>query len=105
DPVADAFTALSARMTSVRSEHTATLLPDGQVLLTGGLSGSGTSLNTAEIYDPVANTFTALTARMTISRGFHRAALLPNGEVLMTGGGHGSTSSLTGLDTAEVYDP
>jgi len=103
DPVANAFTALTATMTTARADHTATLLPNGQVLLTGGENASNTIINTAELYDPVANTFTALTATMTTARGAHTATLLPNGQVLLTGG-LGNTS-FTPVSTAEVYDP
>jgi len=102
DPTANIFTALTATMTSSRVSHTATLLPTGRVLLTGGFNGSDTALNTAELYDPTAETFTALTATMTSARGGHTATLLPNGKVLLTGGFNGSD---TNLNTAELYDP
>ena len=103
DPVANTFTALTATMTTAREGHTATLLANGQVLLTGGFNGTESSpiLNTAELYDPVANTFTALTATMTSARAVHTAALLANGQVLLTGG----DESISGpaLNTAELY--
>src|SRR5579863_7332730 len=102
DPVANTFTALSATMTTAREGHRATLLPNGQVLVTGGFNNGSSALNTAELYDPVANTFTALTATMTSARQFHMAALLPNGQVLLTGGTDGSG---TVVNTAELYDP
>src|SRR5579863_2924900 len=101
-PSAQTFTALSATMTTAREGHRATLLPNGQVLVTGGFNNGSSALNTAELYDPVANTFTALTATMTSARQFHMAALLPNGQVLLTGGTDGSG---TVLNTAELYDP
>jgi N-acetylneuraminic acid mutarotase len=104
DPIANTFTALSATMTTARAGHTATLLPNGKVLLTGGFNNSDTNLNTAELYDPTANTFTALTATMTSTRDQHTATALPNGDVLLTGG---STSAfdVPALNTAELYDP
>src|SRR5579863_8339348 len=103
---ANTFTVVTATMTSARQFHTATLLPNGKVLLTGGFNGSRV-LNTAELYDPVANTFTALTATtgtpitMTSARQFHTATLLPNVNVLSTGRFNGSRV----LNTAELYDP
>ena len=103
DPTANIFTALTATMTSARVSHTATLLPNGKVLLTGGFNGSDTALNTAELYDPTAETFTALTATMTSARDQHTATLLPNGLVLVTGGS--ANPFPTVLNTAEVYDP
>jgi hypothetical protein len=74
--------------------HTATLLADGSVLITGGqaapVAGAPESvflsvfLDSAELYDPVTGTFNR-TGDMTQSRGFHAAALLLNGKVLIAG--------------------
>jgi hypothetical protein len=91
-------------MTVERSAHTATLLPNGKVLVAGG-NGDRGYLRSAELYDPLAGTFTP-TGSMTTQRTNHTATLLPNGKVLITGG-------LSELDTiesapvasAEVYDP
>jgi beta-lactam-binding protein with PASTA domain len=106
DPVARTFTVLIARMTAYRRAHTATLLSNGQVLLTGGFGGifdiSAGVLNTAELYDPVSQTFTALTAKMTSSRYSHKATILQNGQVLLTGG---FGVNIASLNTVEVYDP
>ncbi|MGO8788384.1 MAG: Kelch repeat-containing protein [Terriglobia bacterium] len=102
DPVANTFTALTNTMTTSRVSHTATMLPNGLVLLTGGFNNSVTALGTAETYDPTTQTFTALTATMTTARGGHTATLLPNGLVLLTGGFNDSD---TNLNTAELYNP
>jgi N-acetylneuraminic acid mutarotase len=110
-PLANTFTALTASMTSARAGHTATLLPNGQVLITGGdnrFSATGTTYNTAELYDPAGNIFTALAATMTIPREGHTATLLPNGQVLITGGfcePEPQCGGIGDLNTAEVYDP
>jgi len=107
DPVANRFTALAATMTSARTFHAATSLPDGHVLLTGGLAGQSTTsfvaLDTAELYDPGTGTFTALSARMTAARAAHTATLLADGHVLVAGG----VADLTGsaLNSAELYGP
>ena len=87
---------------SVRKARTATLLPSGQVLLTGGRDASGAVFNTAELYDSAAQESTALLATMTSPRVGHTATRLLNGQVLLTGG---QDSSGTALNTAEVYDP
>jgi WD40 repeat protein len=90
-------------MTIGRTGHTATLLPNGKVLVAGGDScyysfyyyADECAMDSAEIYDPVAGTFIA-TGKMAVKRLFHTATLLSNGKVLVTGGGDAS---------AELYDP
>jgi len=91
-------TAISS-MTRQRAAHTATLLPDGKVLLAGGFAGDENSLASAEIFDPATNTF-APADNMKASRAGHTATLLPNGKVLIAGGYNGSY-----LASAELYDP
>lgn len=83
-----------------RHYATATTLPDGRVLLSGGFTGGGVT-NHAEIYDPVANTWT-LTGGMSEPRNGHMAVLLDNGRVLVTGGADGARNASS---TAELYDP
>jgi len=78
--------------------HTATLLADGRVLVTGGGFSNPTITNTAEVFDPLTGLFTA-TGSMTAARGFHTATLLPNGKVLIAGG------RSDGAQAAELYDP
>lgn len=91
--------ASEAGMKEARTRHTATLLPDGRVLVVGGLDGS-IALNTAEIYDPDTNEWT-LVGKMASRRADHTATLLPNGKVLIAGGSvNGSL-----LRTAELFDP
>jgi hypothetical protein len=85
--------------TAGRDAHTATLLPDGRVLLAGGYGGSGL-LASAELYDPASETFSA-TGTMFTAREFHSATLLPDGQVLFAGGG-GTSGSVA---SAELYDP
>jgi hypothetical protein len=104
NPTTQTFTAINATMTSARYDHAASLLPNGQVLLTGGVNSSGRVLDTAEVYDPVANTFTALKRTMTLGRRGHTATLLANGQVLIAGGVNNIRYS-AGLNTAEIYDP
>jgi Galactose oxidase, central domain len=53
------FTAVGNLVTG-RSLHSAVVLSDGRVLISGGIDGTGTTLNTQEIFSPVTNTFSAL---------------------------------------------
>jgi hypothetical protein len=85
-------------MASARSGHTATLLPNGKVLVAGG-QGNG-PLATAELYDPASGTWSA-TGSMTTPHYNHTATLLPNGKVLVAGG---YTYNVL-IATAELYDP
>ena len=90
DPITGAFTA-AATMTAPRAGHTATLLPDGKVLVTGGftdsLGSNGVGTDTAEIYDPAKATFRPTNKPMVEGRWAHTAMLLPDGTVLIVGGG------------------
>src|SRR3989442_762608 len=92
------FTA-TGPMTTVRYVHTATLLADGTVLVTGGV-GNSAPLTSAEIYDPMARTFSPA-GDMTTARYYHAATLLADGKVLVTGGFNNTAS----LASAEIYDP
>lgn len=105
DPATNTFTALTALMTLPRAEFTAILLPDGKVLIAGGESNKiGT--DTAEIFDPATSTFTAIGATMRSIRFAHSGSQLSNGHVLLTGGASSFfTSPVSGVDTAELFDP
>ena len=77
-------------MNTARKDHTATLLPNGKVLIAGGgYDVNVQSFNSAELYDPATGTWT-MTDVMNSTRYSHTATLLPNGKVLVTGGGNGS---------------
>jgi N-acetylneuraminic acid mutarotase len=87
-------------MVTGHQEHTATLLPNGKVLIAGGHDGTSTYLTTAELYDPATGLWSA-TSPMHFARAGHRAILLNNGLVLVMGGRDGTTR----LDSAELYNP
>ena len=76
--------------------HTATLLPNGSVLIAGGNPAGRMSAST-ELYDPATGSWTA-TGSLTRPRAYHTATLMPDGTVLVAG-------SLTSERSAELYDP
>lgn len=86
-------------MTAQRASHTATLLKNGKVLITGGFVGDESSLTSAETFDPATNAFSRA-GEMSAERSSHTATLLSNGKVLIAGGFNGDY-----LDSAEIYDP
>ena len=95
DPGAGTFATTTGKMSVTRFSHTATLLGNGKVLVTGGHDAS------AELYNPASGTFAA-TGSMSVGRNSHTATLLASGKVLIAGGqavGGGA------LATAELYDP
>jgi len=111
DPQTQTFTP-GPTLTQKRSTHTATLLQDGRVLVTGGypVYGPGVASATAEVWDPTTNAFTAVSAP-GMGRTLHTATLLNNGKVMVVGGGakfdlgdvFGSLAAA--VPTTEIYDP
>ena len=104
NPATGTWTATGS-MSTARSGHTATLLPNGQVLAAGGeacVSASCPVLSSAELYNPATGTWTP-TGSMNVTRYLPTATLLPNGQVLVAGGGSGSTANAG--STAELYNP
>jgi hypothetical protein len=86
-------------MAVTRSQHTATLLGSGKVLVAGG------GLSIAELYDPSSGTF-SVTGSMTVARESPTATALGSGKVLLAGGWNESDpSGTTFLSSAELYDP
>ena len=72
-------------LTTPRDYHTATLLPNGQVLVVGGTGSDYTALASVELYDPATGIWTA-TGSLATARENHTATLLPNGHVLVAAG-------------------
>jgi hypothetical protein len=106
DPDSETWTA-TGTMAVARAEFTATLLPEGMVLVAGGVwlvSGSLSDVNlaSAELYDPGSGAWTPTTS-MADPRSGHTATLLRDGKVLVAGGA--SSMDATDLLSAELYDP
>jgi N-acetylneuraminic acid mutarotase len=94
---ATGWTAVSS-MSTARHSHTATLLPSGKVLVTGGY-GASSDRASAELYNPATNSWSSA-GTMAAARTYHSATLLPNGKVLVMGGSNTSGN----LASAELYD-
>jgi len=100
----DGFVATGALGTA-RSYHSSTLLPNGKVLIAGGLSAFSddddddddepTRLSSAEVFDPATGTFLPTANKMPSKAAGHTATLLATGKVLVTGGGNSN---------AQLYD-
>jgi hypothetical protein len=102
DPATGKFTPTGS-MSRPRESHTATLLPDGRVLVAGGdtaqqvaTSTNGDTSSSAELYDPTTGTFSP-TGSMIKGLSVHTATLLSDGRVLIVGG--------PSYNSAELYDP
>jgi hypothetical protein len=105
------FTATGSMLTP-RESHTATLLPDGRVLVAGGVHWGletgcppGTPcmsvLDSTELFNPAKGVFTSA-EDMGAPRVFHTATLLGNGSVLIAGG---DNRLATVYQTAKLFDP
>jgi hypothetical protein len=102
DPATGQF-APTGGMAVKRALYTATLLPNGLVLIAGGYQHAPSSfvyLSSAESYDPAASTCTP-TASMAEQREYHSATALPDGTILVAGGDR--FGSAPALASAEIY--
>jgi hypothetical protein len=105
DPSTESWTPTGS-MDGVRAVHTATMLPDGTVLVTGGISGNHIYslglLASAELYDPTTQSWTR-SPSMAEVRGGTPPRSCYMGTVLVAGG---SGAGLSGaLAPAELFDP
>jgi hypothetical protein len=100
-----------ASMNFSRTFHTMTMLPDGNVLVTGGgpttaALDTANAIRPAELWNPTTESWTTL-APMNAPRLYHSEALLmPDGRVLVSGGGRFNDSTLpTDQFTVEFFSP
>ncbi|MGB2716354.1 MAG: kelch repeat-containing protein, partial [Vicinamibacterales bacterium] len=100
DPRTGAMTPLARGLTQGRAWHTSTILPDGRVLIVGGIDARGRALGSAEIFDPALQTFQTISIPNLTPRARHSATLLTDGRVLIAGGSDGDL-----LDDAELWNP
>jgi len=113
DPVSGIFSAVMGPigMNRSRAFHTATVLPDGRVLLAGGIteiSGSIQTLKEVQFFDPSTNSFSdSFVEKMTVTRAGHTATLIDSeGRILFAGGFElASAGPPTTVNSVEVFDP
>jgi hypothetical protein len=104
DPATGTWSA-TGNLNTARELHTATLLPNGKVLIAGGFidSEDGTTTNSAELYDPATGAW-SMTGNLNQRRAYHTSTLLTGGKVLVAGGFFvDNFPNITNL--AELYDP
>lgn len=92
--------AMTGGMSTGRSQHTATLLPDGTVLVAAG-NYNGTAVANCDLYSPASGAFSTA-GPLATARYSHTATLLSTGQVLVAGG---DDSTATAMGSAELYDP
>jgi len=102
DPLTGTFTA-TGNMGVDWFGFTATLLPDGKVLIASPYKGDSVGTN-VELYDPLTGTFTRKRPPSCCFFYWHTASLLPNGKVLIAGGGETDVIGEL-LASAGIYDP
>ncbi len=99
-----------APMNYARAMHNSVVLPNGQVVITGGqtyvkIFSDELSVLMAELWDPQTGRFTTLSP-MTVPRNYHSVAiLLPDGRVLVGGGGLCDFSCSTNHLNAQILTP
>jgi len=98
-------------MQFARRQMNATLLADGQVLVTGGTSGPGFNDVTspvfdAELWNPATESWKTM-ARESVVRTYHSTALLlPDARVLSSGSGEGGGVSFANSQlSAQIFSP
>jgi len=102
DPATGRTTALATHPDTPRAWHTATVLPDGGVLIAGGVDASGKLASTIERFDLGTQSFQTLSSAGLLARSHHTATLLTDGRILFTGGIGGESRP---LDTADLWNP
>lgn len=126
DPASESFSPTGAMNTAREFAGAVVLDPAvvsgseaGDILAAGGIAATGnltgTSLDSAELYDPVSGTWSTVGAPMAAARALHSMTLFTSGpdggQVLIAGGvafdAHGklSTTKRTSHGDAELFDP
>lgn len=86
DPVLGTTTQIPGGMHFARFGQTAAVLPNGTVLIFGGIGANGELVQSSEVFDPSTLKFTVIATPGLSSRAFHTATLLIDGRLLIAGG-------------------
>jgi RHS repeat-associated protein len=105
DPSTATTSATAAGMTTARASHSATVLPDGRVLVFGGIGARGELLGNAEVFDPQTQSFVDLSNTGLAPRAHHVANLLTDGTVLFAGGESLVSAQLWNPDSTTASTP
>ncbi len=84
-----------------RHSHSVTLLPDGNLLIVGGVNSAGNAINSVELFIATAARYETRSSTNFTTRSSHTATLLLDGTVLVAGG----TNAGAALGTAFIYNP
>ena len=95
------FVLTSGALNTARYLNTTTLLPNGLVLVAGGIDVNTNTLSSAELYNPATGTWTN-TGSLNTARNWHTATLLTNGLVLIAGGEDVNGNAIA---SSELYNP
>jgi RHS repeat-associated protein len=85
-PQSGSRTEASGTILHARAFHSATLLPNGSVLVFGGVAEGSSALGQAELFDPAKQSSTDISTSGLTARAHHTATLLTDGRVLIAGG-------------------
>ena len=88
-------------MSEARKDMASALLPDGRVLVAGGVGDHKEGLKSAEVWDPETGTW-SLSSKMSVGRERPEAVVLQDGRVMVIGG---KDPLFRSLDSSDVYDP
>ncbi len=97
-PDVNSWTTTGSLIGGLRSDHTAVLLPSGQIVVHGGTTNGTDELTTAELYDPTTGTWTVFAGTGT-ARKNHTMVTLNNGQTAVFGGWDDSTT----YSSAEIF--
>lgn len=86
-----------------RQGHSATVLKDGRILVSGGVDFSGTTVSSAEIFDPASFSWSTTANTMNSARAYHESTLLRDGRVLVSGGY--VSSGTPSIALCDIYNP